>query len=705
LSNPYVIDRPLGGQDLFFGREAPLERLVAALNGGQRLFLLYGKRYAGKTSFLNQLAQRVSARYVVQHVDPGAPEATAQPLWVVLLALATAFNAPRPDAAAYQAQPDAYAAGYVRTLVGTGEGPVTLVCVDALPQTLTTDIPRWQQALAALRAALPEHGRLGIVLAIEGYPLDAHAEPALANMLQIVLGPLSTAELDELLTIPVRGVLAYDYEAIRRIQLLTGGHAFFVQLFGHILYERRVKAGWVGVPEVDHAIADVVAYGAAQFEAVWAECAPLGKVVLCAFAEMMGHHGVGAAKDVSAYLARLGVQIPIEDIAGALDALVRAQVLERLGSEIYRFSSELLRHWLRRNRSTVDILRQARRYRRAHVRPISLPRARRIDWGGLFLWGVAAVLVLAIGYVWSMRQRGIVWTVEPTPIPLANTLAAQTPTPVPPTPDTGVAAGRIVYMAQDKPEDKWQIYVMRSDGSDPVKLTHVNSNNTSPIWSPDGRKIAFVSDRDGNREVYTMNADGNEPINLTQNAAEDWTPTWSPDGKRIAWASFRDHNWEIYAMNADGTAPVRLTNNTASDYDPAWSPDGRTIAFVSNRDGNLEIYTMDADGKNQKRFTNHPATDQAPAWSADGRQIFWESYRDGNMEIYSANVDGSGLRNVTHDSQADDHGATSSPWGRRIAFYSNHDGGWDIYTLDLESGERTNLTMSPAIEQAPNWGR
>jgi len=74
------------------------------------------------------------------------------------------------------------------------------------------------------------------------------------------------------------------------------------------------------------------------------------------------------------------------------------------------------------------------------------------------------------------------------------------------------------------------------------------------------------------------------------------------------------------------------------------------------------------------------------------------------MEIYIANADGSGLRNLTEDSTADDHGAAWSPDGRKIAFFSNHDHGWDIYTLDLETGERVNLTASPAIEQSPHWG-
>ena len=92
----------------------------------------------------------------------------------------------------------------------------------------------------------------------------------------------------------------------------------------------------------------------------------------------------------------------------------------------------------------------------------------------------------------------------------------------------------------------------------------------NPAWSPDGKKIAFDSDRDGNWEIYVMNADGSNPINLTNNNGVDWYSTWSPDGRKIAFSSNRDGNFQIFVMNADGSNPIRLTKNKAWDEDPAW---------------------------------------------------------------------------------------------------------------------------------------
>ncbi len=107
-------------------------------------------------------------------------------------------------------------------------------------------------------------------------------------------------------------------------------------------------------------------------------------------------------------------------------------------------------------------------------------------------------------------------------------------------------------------------------------------------------QIAFVSNRDGNEEIYVMYTDGSHQTNLTNNKARDTTPVWSPDGRKIAFVSTRDSNEEIYVMNSDGSGIKNLTRNPALDWCPAWSPDGHKLAFASGRSGTGDIYVMDA---------------------------------------------------------------------------------------------------------------
>ena len=282
-------------------------------------------------------------------------------------------------------------------------------------------------------------------------------------------------------------------------------------------------------------------------------------------------------------------------------------------------------------------------------------------------------------------------------------------------PPTVNAAPQAQIAFSSNRDGNWEIYVMNADGRNKRKLTNTPYLEWHPSWSPDGKHIAFTANGDGNMkfwhanlEIYVMNADGGNQQNLTKNFRHDSDPAWSPDGKRIAYVSAMDRNKEIHVMEVDGENQRRLTNSGnvhIHNWEPTWSPDGERIAFTSNRDGNLEIYVMNADGGNQQRLTNSGDVrihNWNPSWSPDGERIAFTSNRDRNSEIYVMNTEGGELQNRTKGIHGDD--SSWSPDGKRIAFVSERNGNKKIYTINAD-GRRDlkQLTDNPHDDTDPAW--
>ena len=199
-----------------------------------------------------------------------------------------------------------------------------------------------------------------------------------------------------------------------------------------------------------------------------------------------------------------------------------------------------------------------------------------------------------------------------------------------------------------------EIYIMNIDGTNITQLTDNNVEDIDSLFSPDGNKIVFVSNRTGgDRDIYTMNIDGTNVIPLTDNTAIDETPSWSPDGSKIAFASNRNGNFDAYIMNADGTNVIQLTNSIEQEWPRSWSPDGSKIALHYFIDNSFDIYTINTDGTNIIRLTNNAVNDSEPFWSPDGSKIIFFSDRDGDNEIYVMNTDGTDVVQLTNNSVAD----------------------------------------------------
>ncbi|HEY0544331.1 MAG TPA: FG-GAP-like repeat-containing protein [Pyrinomonadaceae bacterium] len=258
--------------------------------------------------------------------------------------------------------------------------------------------------------------------------------------------------------------------------------------------------------------------------------------------------------------------------------------------------------------------------------------------------------------------------------------------------------GKIAFVRNDA-----EIYVMNPDGSGQTNVTNNAATDKDASYSPDGSKIVFSTNRDGNYEVYAMNADGSSPLRLTNQTGDDAFPSYSPDGSHIVFTTTRDGNKEIYTMNADGSNQVRLTNNTVTEDNPSYSPDGSKIIFVRFPQAAApDLYTMNADGTMQTNLTMQPGYYAYPVYSPDGSKIIFSGGGDITTQaVYTMNANGTN-RVLFINGYRD---AAYSPDGRKVVL-SNLGlvpGSAGIYVKDVAGGTGSEMRLTNGFDRTPKW--
>ena len=182
---------------------------------------------------------------------------------------------------------------------------------------------------------------------------------------------------------------------------------------------------------------------------------------------------------------------------------------------------------------------------------------------------------------------------------------------------------RLIFSPQINDGNIWRVGVQGTKVTEPPKqLIGSTRDDGHPQSSPDGRRIAFASNRSGSYEIWVAERDGQNPVRVTSTGrGENAWPTWSPDGRFIAFNSDVSGNWAIYVVDSHGGKPRALAPSPAEDAAPTWSPDGKWIYCHSNRGGSLQIWKIPAQGGNPSQVTRKGG--RKPAVSQDGKLIYY----------------------------------------------------------------------------------
>lgn len=215
-------------------------------------------------------------------------------------------------------------------------------------------------------------------------------------------------------------------------------------------------------------------------------------------------------------------------------------------------------------------------------------------------------------------------------------------------------------------------------------------------------KIAFTSDRDGNKEIYLMDYDGYNQRRITNNTILDLFPALSPDGEHIVFSTVRGSKAVLLLYNMFTGDKRILSDMGGLNSLASWTADGQKIAFISSRDGNPEIYTINADGSDLRRITFSPSIEASPAWSPTGRQIAFTSDRSARPQIYIMDAEGTNVRRLTFFGEYNES-PSFSPDGSQLLFVQRMGLIFDIYKLDLQSQEIIRLTESQGSNESPKW--